>query len=188
MLASTQLSLLEKGLAEAKSGAQFSRLNRAKAQTFFLEHRLRVVPPRKSWYFSSRVSHLQFSHRRIQRRKTVGLRGVVDAFVKTCQRWKLGEHDQMVLLGYEPHDVVGQRVLAGDILPSAQDFEDRVGYVVGISLGLEALFGVNAEAEMGWLREPRIELDDNSPLTFMLEGHMANLFTISELVVHERGL
>lgn len=49
-------------------------------------------------------------------------KGIVDAFVKTCQRWELDSDGQMILLGYRPNDATGRRVLAGQWIPSSQDF------------------------------------------------------------------
>ena len=114
--------------------------------------------------------------------------GLVDAFLKTCQRWQLNSDDQMILLGYRPNDAVGLRVLAGQWTPSSQDFEDRVGYVAAVGLGLGALLGEAVDAEIRWLKQPRARLDGKSALEYMLEGHMASLFVVARMVTHERGL
>ena len=116
------------------------------------------------------------------------LRGSLDAYVKTCQRWKLEPENQMILLGYEPHDAVGKHVLSGDHIPLSQDFRDRIAYILRISLGLGSVFNEAVEAELNWLNKTRPELKDKSAFDYMLEGHMANLFIIADLVEHERGL
>ena len=116
------------------------------------------------------------------------LRGSLDAYVKTCQRWKLKSDKQMILLGYEPHDAVGRHVLSGDHIPPSQDFRDRIAYILRISLGLGSVFNEAVEAELSWLNKTRPELKDKSAFDYMLEGHMSNLFIIADLVEHERGL
>ena len=122
------------------------------------------------------------------REEARGRKGLVDAFLKTCQRWHLNSDDQMILLGYRPNDAVGLRVLAGQWTPSSQDLEDRVGYVAAISLGLGTLFGEAVDAEIRWLKQPRARLDGKSALEYMLESHMASLFVVARMVTHERGL
>ena len=143
------------------------------------------------------VGFLEFSRARVMAIQTARTgagagagtrRSIVDAFAKTCERWGLNCSEQLVLLGYQADHVVGQQVLAGGIAPTSQDVRDRVGYVVGISLGLGALFGDIIDAEIDWLRHPRKWLDGVSPLEHMLEGHIANLIVVAEMVKHERGL
>ena len=112
----------------------------------------------------------------------------MDSFVKTCERWCLSVSEQLILLGYQPGDVLGQHILAGRVVPWTHDVKDRAGYVVSISLGLGALFGENADAERDWLNFSRTKLEGKSPLGYMLEGHMSHLFSIAEMVKHERGL
>ena len=116
-------------------------------------------------------------------------RGILDAYVKTCQRWNLGPDKQMILLGYEPDDVFGLHMLSGHILPPAsKDFRDRISYILCIGLGLGTVFNEAVEAELNWLNRTRPELNDKSAFDHMLEGHMSNLFIVANLVEHERGL
>ena len=72
--------------------------------------------------------------------------------------------------------------------PLSIDVRDRVVYVVSISLGLGALFDESVDAENDWLNLPREGLNHESPLMYMLKGHMVNLMTVVEMVEHERGL
>ena len=116
-------------------------------------------------------------------------RGIIDVFVKTCRRWRLGEDEQLLLLGYgSASDIVGKLVLAGTIQPRSRDEAARIRLVVEISLGLGILFGQSVEAENHWLRNPRTVLHDTSPLDFMLEGDMSHLSVVAGLVQEERGL
>jgi hypothetical protein len=115
-------------------------------------------------------------------------KGLVDAFVKTCQRWHLPPAQQVVLLGYTGSEFLGQQLLEGRVLALSQDAQDRTGYILGISVGLGALFDESEEAELTWLAAPREALSGQSALSFMLEGRMANLMVVAAMVAHERGL
>jgi hypothetical protein len=114
--------------------------------------------------------------------------GLVDAFVKTCQRWHLSPSDQIALLGYNGSEFLGRQLLEGRLLALPQDARDRVAYVLGISLGLGAMFNDSEEAELFWLRQLRPVLGGRSAIDFMLEGSMANLTVIAQMVAAERGL
>ena len=115
-------------------------------------------------------------------------KGLVDAFAKTCQRWHLSAAEQVILLGYKGNEFLGQQLLEGLFLELSQDARDRVGYVLGISLGLGALFDEHEEAELSWLMAQRDALNGQSALNFMLEGRMVNLMIVADLVARERGL
>ena len=116
------------------------------------------------------------------------LRGSLDAYVKTCQRWKLSPREQIVLLGYDPCDAIGGHVLSGNYTPASKDFRDRIAYVLCISLGLGSLFNEAVEPELEWLGKPRAELGSRSAFDCLLEGSMSNLFVVADLVERERGL
>jgi hypothetical protein len=60
--------------------------------------------------------------------------------------------------------------------------------VLGISLGLGALFDDSEEGELLWLKEPRSALGGQSAIDFMLEGRMTNLMVVAHMVATERGL
>jgi len=115
-------------------------------------------------------------------------KGLVDAFAKTCQRWHLSAAEQVILLGCKGSEFLGQQLLEGLFLELSQDARDRVGYVLGISLGLGALFDEHEAAELTWLMAPRDTLSGQSALNFMLEGHMVNLLIVADMVARERGL
>jgi hypothetical protein len=114
--------------------------------------------------------------------------GLIDAFVKTCQRWRLTEGEQNVLLGYGANTALAAEILAGRYLNLPQDVKDRVGYVVGISVGLGALFNEGIRAELDWLNRPHPKLRNQPPLAAMLQGRMAQLIAVSALVDEERAL
>jgi hypothetical protein len=115
-------------------------------------------------------------------------RGVMDGFIKTCQRWGLTEKQQLILLGYGDNEFLGVQLLNGRWLRPSQDVKDRVGYVVGISIGLGAIFDEAVEAEVTWLKTVHRKLGDSAPLGYMLGGRMSALMTVSNLVAEEREL
>jgi hypothetical protein len=113
--------------------------------------------------------------------------GMFDAFIKTCQRWRLSEQGQATLLGYKDQKFLGQLLLRQWLPPRTQDVRDRIGYVLAISLGLGTLFNEDAEAELRWLNTEH-PLLKTPPLHFMLRGHMFNLINVAEIVRAERAL
>ena len=115
-------------------------------------------------------------------------RGILDAFLNTCDRWRLEEGDRAVLLGVSRSRSLAEAVLADYDALATRDAEDRAGFVVGISIGLGALFGDDEESERIWLNNPRPQLGDMTPLGYMLEGSMIALLAVSEMVRRERGL
>ena len=119
---------------------------------------------------------------------SIRLHGIIDAFVKVCQRWCLDENDQMKLLGFSSDDFFGKLILKGIDRALPHDIDDRATCVVGIGMSLFSLFGESAEAEIHWLNHPRTNLQNRSPLAYMLEGRMENIFTVVNMVKHERGL
>lgn len=113
---------------------------------------------------------------------------IIDVYANVCERWQLEEDKQLILLGYDSNELEGHNILTGMSDSLSRDVEDRAGYVVAISLGLSILFGEVLEAEMSWLKLVREHLNNKSPLDYMLEGSLVNLFVISEMVKRERGI
>ena len=95
--------------------------------------------------------------------------GLTEAFANTCERWSLGPADRAKLLGM---DGKGDSVKV------------RAAYVIGVGLGLDALFQ-DAEAERHWLDTERSELGGTSPLDSMLSGRFDE---VVELLNAARGL
>jgi uncharacterized protein (DUF2384 family) len=81
-----------------------------------------------------------------------------------------------------------EELLSGRYLSLSQDVKDRIGYVVGISVGLGMLFNESIDAELDWLNRPHPKLHNQSPLAHILQGRMAQLIAVSALVDEERAL
>jgi hypothetical protein len=114
-------------------------------------------------------------------------KGAIDGFVRTCERWKLGKSDQIILLGYTGNDLAAIPVLDGRIRAS-QDVLDRTGYVLGISLGLAALFDNSTSDELAWLNHTHPDLSQTTPMDCMLQGRMTDMIRVFDLVSRERAL
>jgi Protein of unknown function (DUF2384) len=123
-----------------------------------------------------------------QTQQPVSRRGVMDAFVNTCQRWNLSNNEQLALLGYADSPFLGSQILDSRMLATPQDARDRAAYVLSISVGLGAIFNEVIDAERKWLNFPNDKLNGKTPLAFMLEGRMGNILMVLRLVEQERGL
>jgi len=123
-----------------------------------------------------------------QPRERVTRHGVMDAFVNTCQRWKLSQHEMLVMLGYGDSPFLGRQILDSRMLATPRDARDRAAYILAISIGLGTMFNEVADAERRWLNLPHSKLNGNTPLAFMLEGRMAHIVLVLQLVERERGL
>jgi hypothetical protein len=113
-------------------------------------------------------------------------KGAIDGFVKTCERWRLIQSDQIILLGYSGNELAGLPVLMGRVRPS-QDVLDRTGYVLSISIGLSALFNNSIPSEVDWLTKAHSSLNA-TPMQTMLSGKMLDMIRVANLVSHERAL
>ncbi len=102
-------------------------------------------------------------------------------FVNLTERWELEASHLPILLGYSRDSYTFALLISGDIIPSTQDFTDRVAYMLEISIGLEAIYGDNPKIEQKWLKETHHRLRSESPLNHMLQGHMKNLITVVDI-------
>jgi hypothetical protein len=114
-------------------------------------------------------------------------KGVIDGFVRTSERWRLKQPQQIVLLGYPGNELAGLPILQGRVRPS-QDVMDRIGYVLGISIGLGALFNNSIPNEVDWLNQPQHSLGGAAPMEIMMSGKMLDMIRIFALVSRERAL
>jgi hypothetical protein len=113
--------------------------------------------------------------------------GLMDAFTKICQRWRLTDIEQMILLGYPGASSYFLQLREGRAPLISQDTRDRIGYVIHISLGLGALFHDSEAGEFDWLNAPREKFNRDSAIQFMMRGKMTNLIAVSDAVLEERA-
>ncbi|WP_375788093.1 hypothetical protein ACE10Z_11965 [Bradyrhizobium sp. Pha-3] len=110
-----------------------------------------------------------------------------DAFINTCQRWRLERNSQLRLLGFPEGDFLGSQLLMGRVPARTQDVKDRIGYVLAVSLGLGTIFNEAVAPELDWLTNIHPKLRE-SPLQHMLGGRMIHLIAVAGLVAAERNL
>jgi transcriptional regulator with XRE-family HTH domain len=106
--------------------------------------------------------------------------GAVKFLAKLEQIWQLDQKDLAKLVGVEGVEDV-RDLLSGAWSLETRDAKDRFRHLMRIREALHSLFQ-NLDAEREWLREPRLELQGQSPLAMMLEGSMENLLTVSQFV------
>jgi transcriptional regulator with XRE-family HTH domain len=106
--------------------------------------------------------------------------GPVKFAAKLEKIWRLDGKELGKLLGFEDEEDVRDLMLGLRNLDT-RDAKDRVRHLMRIREALHSLFQ-NFDAEREWLREPRPELQGQSPLALLLEGSMENLLTVSQFV------
>ena len=100
--------------------------------------------------------------------------------VKLKEIWKLDGKELAKLLGFEDEEDFLDLISSVRKL-DRRDVSDRVRHLLRIREALHSLFR-DVEVEREWLREPRPELQGQSPLALLLEGSMENLLVISRFV------
>jgi transcriptional regulator with XRE-family HTH domain len=104
--------------------------------------------------------------------------GPLKFVAKLQEIWRLDGSELSKLLGFEAEEDLYDLVSGARSLDT-RDVKDRVRHLMRIREALHSLFQ-NLDAERGWLREPRQELQGQSPLALLLEGSMENLLTVSQ--------
>jgi transcriptional regulator with XRE-family HTH domain len=112
--------------------------------------------------------------------KTSRLAAPVRFVIKLMQLWEMADAEGAKLLGLE-READLRDLTSGAKQLDTRDVKDRVRHLIRMREALHSLFG-NINAERGWLREPRPELDGQSPLDLLLEGSMENFLVVSQFV------
>lgn len=112
----------------------------------------------------------------------------INPFISICQRWDIGRWDALNLLGYTPESEYGSDLLTGHEPVVSEDTKLRISLVIGISLGLGALFDENLEAERAWIRVPREALNGDAPIDHMIRKGLDNIENVVDLLNKERGI
>jgi transcriptional regulator with XRE-family HTH domain len=99
---------------------------------------------------------------------------------KLTGTWAIDEQEVARLLGLEDEKAFSD-LLSGAATLSTRDMKDRVRHLLRMREALHSLFR-DTDAEREWLREPRPELNGQSPLALLLEGSMENLLVVSQFV------
>jgi transcriptional regulator with XRE-family HTH domain len=116
---------------------------------------------------------------------TLSLTTPVKFITKLMDTWVLERKDATKLLGLEQEDDFLELV-SGTAPLRTRDIKDRVRHLLRMREALHSLFR-DVHAEREWLREPRPELDDQSPLALLLEGPVENFLVVSQFVQRMAG-
>jgi transcriptional regulator with XRE-family HTH domain len=104
----------------------------------------------------------------------------VKFITKLMEIWAIDEQEVARLLGLEDEQALSQ-LASGAATLSTRDMKDRVRHLLRMREALHSLFR-DSDAEREWLREPRPELNGQSPLALLLEGSMENFLVVSQFV------
>lgn len=117
--------------------------------------------------------------------------GPIQFVFKLKDHWCVGEAEVIRLLGYDPEDPEDvecvSEVLDGRGVLRGRDIRDRITHLFCIRRTLWSLFQ-DQEVENEWLRERHSMLNEDSPLSLMLEGSMENLLLVREYVEFAAGI
>jgi len=118
-------------------------------------------------------------------KKKVSVSGPVKLFSKIIELWELDKENASRLLGFEDGQMeYVSKVLDGEEPLRSKDAKDRIIHMFKIRQRINGLFK-DLEVENKWLREPILELDNNTPLNLMLSGSMEKLLLIRQFI--DRG-
>jgi hypothetical protein len=114
--------------------------------------------------------------------------GPVQFILRLLDVWNLDKADARAMLGFEQGDeALVEGILAGRGSLRGVDTKDRVTTLIRIRSLLADLLQ-DVEAERAWLRTPRAELGNRSPLDLLRHGSMESLLTLRQFVEHVAGL
>lgn len=126
--------------------------------------------------------HLEKARAPVDADQLARVDGPVQFLSKLLKLWRLSSNDAFRLLGFDTTDTdYLARVLAGADQFHGRDVRERIAHLVWIRATLRSLFQ-DIKVENEWLRESHELLGDKSPLSFMLEGSMKNLYLAREYV------
>jgi hypothetical protein len=107
--------------------------------------------------------------------------GPVQVFKNIINTWEVSEHDAVRMLGFEDELNYATGILNGDVTLRGRDPKDRISNLFVIRSSLASLFR-DTETENAWLREPQHDLDNDTPLDFLVDGAFEKLLRVRHLV------
>lgn len=108
-------------------------------------------------------------------------------FFRIAKAWRLGNQQQMRLLGNPPRSTYFRwRQADGVVLP--RDTLERISYVFGIYSALQILLP-KADAADAWIKKPNAApiFGGRSALDRMLSGQVGDLFLVRQYLDAQRG-
>ena len=116
---------------------------------------------------------------------SVRLTAPVSFFKKLIELWNLDEETSAKFLGFD-HSRYVRHLFSGARSLRSRDEKDRVRYLFRIHEVLFSLFQ-DTNVECDWLREPRSELEEYSPMDLLSEGSMSNMLLVKQFVERMAG-
>ncbi len=108
--------------------------------------------------------------------------GPVQVFKAIVDMWNLNELQATRMLGFEDSELsYATSILHGDITLRGRDPKDRVSHLFVIRSSLASLFR-DTQTENTWLREPQRDLENCTPLDFLVDGAFEKLLRVRHLV------
>ncbi len=109
--------------------------------------------------------------------------GVVQFVLRLLECWGLKERDAVCLLGYDPttQSEHVDSILDGHEEMLEKEARERVSHLFWIFASIRSLFR-DVKVENAWLREPHSKLDNQSPMSMLLNGSMKDLLLVREYV------
>lgn len=108
-------------------------------------------------------------------------------FFRIANAWKLGNQEQITLLGNPPRSTYFRwRHAEGVVLP--KDTLERISYVFGIYAALQVLLP-KPEAADAWIRKPNTAplFGGRSVLDRLLSGQVGDLYLVRQYLDAQRG-
>jgi hypothetical protein len=108
-------------------------------------------------------------------------------FFRIANAWKLGNQEQITLLGNPPRSTYFRwRHAEGVVLP--KDTLERISYVFGIYAALQVLLP-KPEAADAWIRRPNTSplFGGRSALDRLLSGQVGDLYLVRQYLDAQRG-
>ena len=112
-------------------------------------------------------------------------KGLLEGFVKTCQRWGLTDTEDAILLGYLGNETGAAGMISGVQAIPSQDVRDRIAFVLEISLRLGAIFNEDLAKERAWLAARRESFQGKSARELLLEGKITDMLMVLRLARSE---
>jgi len=109
-------------------------------------------------------------------------------FFNIAEAWQLTREEQMRLLGV-PATSTYHHWKSGHGTKLSPDTLERISYILGIYKALQILLP-DPHAADGWVKKPNaaIPFGGRSALTYMMQGHVRNLYEVRLYLDAQRGV
>jgi len=106
--------------------------------------------------------------------------GALRAFFRIAERWGLARSERATLLATSDRSIDRWAKNAEDVALT-RDQVERLSYILGIYAGLHGILGESPLAD-SWVRQPNADFAQQTPLSRMLVGNVADLLDVRRYV------